>query len=554
MLALPNITGVPMANSTIVERLGAAPPITSWASQPSSLFLAAACLFLGYHILTKISTKDTEDAKIWSSLPTLGVPSSTSTLNILPIPWRLLARLRSVTATQKLVHDGYYQYHKGANGRPFALPTMWTGTGVVVLPPSMIPILNRPRDELSSFDALLDTVRLRETMPDPSVWGNTFHFDVVRRDLNLKNVGSVAAETAAELEYAMRLGWGTGGEGWRTVKAWDAGVRIMIGLPLCRDDELVEDSLKYVEGVVMDSVLMNCIPQAFRSILGRVSALRAKYHKRRVQKKLLPLVEERIRLWREAKEGDELPNDTLQWLIPRCAEIGPEEVDAQKIMMRHLSLTTMFLYGISWGFVHALVDIYTDPSADEVVAALRAECEPVSQSLQTVQTVDRLHRTDSALRESMRVSDVMVHFLNLDVIGGDGIDLGNGIRIPAGSKVRSVFPTQAINLDPDNYPDPERFDAFRFLRKFEEDEEKEGQATGKRELMATCTPTYLTFGYGRHVCPGRFILAQMVKQALGKMVVNYDVEIVRGRPEKRQSILKFMLPPQEVQIKVRRRG
>jgi cytochrome P450 len=68
----------------------------------------------------------------------------------------------------------------------------------------------------------------------------------------------------------------------------------------------------------------------------------------------------------------------------------------------------------------------------------------------------------------MRVSDVMVANIFRDVTAGE-IDIGNGLRAEPG--VRMVFSTQAIHMYPDNYDDPNRFNAFRFSRPFEDTKE-----------------------------------------------------------------------------------
>ncbi|TLD21492.1 hypothetical protein PspLS_09115 [Pyricularia sp. CBS 133598] len=98
------------------------------------------------------------------------------------------------------------------------------------------------------------------------------------------------------------------------------------------------------------------------------------------------------------------------------------------------------------------------------------------------------------------------YILSLDVVAGDGIDLG------------VVFPAQMIHTDPGNYSDPETYDAFRFSRPFEPDAmvQQDGEEEEKkRELMTTTTTaTFLPFGYGRRSCLGRWLVAHMVKQAL----------------------------------------
>ncbi|KAK7709062.1 hypothetical protein SLS64_006546 [Diaporthe eres] len=196
------------------------------------------------------------------------------------------------------------------------------------------------------------------------------------------------------------------------------------------------------------------------------------------------------------------------------------------------------------------------PSSGEIVNTLESECRRVSdqyQGLSTKESIDALYCVDSAVRESMRLNDVMVHLLPLNVLSGDAIDLGEGRRITAGSNIRTVFPAQMVHMDPDIYDQPGKFDPFRFSRGFETPQDSNAQqATTKRELMTTVSTSFLPFGYGRHACPGRWFVAQMVKQALSYVLLNYDVEVVK-KPGERMSMLNFMLPPQSAEIRVSRK-
>jgi hypothetical protein len=240
-------------------------------------------------------------------------------------------------------------------------------------------------------------------------------------------------------------------------------------------------------------------------------------------------------------------------MIPRCAKIGSEQMESKKIAMRLLALNTMFIFAMGYVFAHCVLDLYGSPlvSKNEFLAGLEQECRHVhtkNHGLSTKEAVDSLYRIDSTIRESMRISDVGVTNLPLDVVSGE-IDLGNGIQIPPG--VRMVFPTQAIHLDPNYYEDPLRFDAFRFSRKLE-DLEESSQQPDERELLTSTTNSFLAFGYGRRGCPGRWFVAQTLKQALAYIVLNYDVELT-GTKIKRKALLNMMLPPTDAQIRVRRK-
>ena len=65
----------------------------------------------------------------------------------------------------------------------------------------------------------------------------------------------------------------------------------------------------------------------------------------------------------------------------------------------------------------------------------------------------------------------------------------NGVIIPEGTSV--AVPITAIHTDGEIYPNPEKFDGFRFANLREHDE------VSGQQLVST-SADYLTFGYGRH--------------------------------------------------------
>jgi len=92
-----------------------------------------------------------------------------------------------------------------------------------------------------------------------------------------------------------------------------------------------------------------------------------------------------------------------------------------------------------------------------------------------------------------------------------GVSSGGLFRWP-----RAVLATQPMNLDPDHYHDPERFDAFRFSRSMQtlgvdkptsenqklssggdSDGERREKQEQQRDLMVTLSPSFLAFGYGQ---------------------------------------------------------
>jgi cytochrome P450 len=198
-------------------------------------------------------------------------------------------------------------------------------------------------------------------------------------------------------------------------------------------------------------------------------------------------------------------------------------------------------------FSHCVFDINGSKNRADVLAGLKEECSRVVSrhgGLGSPEAIHDLHRIDSALRESMRVSDVAVTNVFRDVTAGV-LDIGSNVRVGPG--VRMVLPTQDIHLDPDNYAEPWKFDAFRFSRPFEQ-----GCPDGERQTMTKETLTFLPWGYGRHSCLGRWFVSQTVKQALGYLILNHDIELV-GKPIRRRALLNTMVPPVEARFRFRQK-
>ncbi|KAI1448540.1 cytochrome P450 [Annulohypoxylon stygium] len=491
--------------------------------------------------------------KVWIKLDVAGDTFAQKMVSL-----KAIIRSCPITSVPQLVNDGYLKFNQTL-GRPFALPTPWVRSGaLMVLPPSQIPLLLRPdktsEAEWINLHGLVENIQLPYVVGDPDVYLNVLQFEVVRRKMqSSRDMSRLAPTTAEELGEAFKDIWGVE-KGWKTINGWEAcgrviarsSQRILFGLPLCRDEYLLETSRQYATALLVGGAIINCIPLAVRWLLGPLVALRAKYYQARFVKILVPVVEERVRLWEADKNAG--PDDFLQWMIPIVAREGSSQLEPHRIALRLVSLLIPLVYAICFVFAHCVFDILGSPDCSNILEGLEDECRRVSSrqsGLAASENVNALFRTDSALRESMRMSGVSVTNLFRDVVTGE-IDVGNGLRVGPG--VRMTFPTQNIHLDPDNYENPLRYDAFRFSRQFENAKE----AIGERELTVTTTPTFLPFSYGRHACPGRWFAVQVMKQALAYLVLHYDVELVGG-PAKRMALGNTMVPAVNTQIRIKRK-
>lgn len=105
-------------------------------------------------------------------------------------------------------------------------------------------------------------------------------------------------------------------------------------------------------------------------------------------------------------------------------------------------------------------------------------------------------------------------------------------------------------MDPSLYPNPERFDAFRFSKL----RAAEPELDGRTQYVASNTSS-MSFGYGRHACPGRFFAAQEIKAIMSFILQKYDVRFSPGqtRPESFPAESQF-LPNPMATVEFKRRG
>ena len=173
-----------------------------------------------------------------------------------------------------------------------------------------------------------------------------------------------------------------------------------------------------------------------------------------------------------------------------------------------LTATTVFL------------DLLASPPSLNYYAQLREEIDSVltnDQEWESQASIAKLHRLDSAIRESLRQSPILTRTGMREVVKKDGVQFPNGQIVPKGAWL--AIPAVAIHYDERFYSSPEKYDPFRFVpdgakgieetvdptttipKSAESDPVSSSQETKQRILstnLSSASPTFLGFGYGRH--------------------------------------------------------
>lgn len=301
-------------------------------------------------------------------------------------------------------------------------------------------------------------------------------------------------------------------------------------------------------------MVIHMVPKLLQPLLAPLITLPNRYHNRKIRQMLRPEILRRLQM---AERGDDdVPNDFLQWYITYARKsLEPEESTPKFVSDRIATINFAAIHTSTFTSVNAIFDIISSPDMATILADIKTEVQsviPVGDGKWSKTAVQNMVKTDAILRESMRYSSFMTSALDRTVVAKQGITTPSGLHIKPGNVI--AVPAFPIHSDPNNYDDPNTFVPHRFLRsQGEADQQKQGEERKGGSTNAVDTSlTFLSFGHGRHNCPGRFFAANELKLLLAYVALKYEIEPLERRPE-HVAFGSTMTPDANVVIKVRRR-
>lgn len=172
---------------------------------------------------------------------------------------------------------------------------------------------------------------------------------------------------------------------------------------------------------------------------------------------------------------------------------------------------------------NTILDLYSSPDRDDYIAGLREEVERVlreSGGEWSKNAINSMHRIDSTIRETMRFSSLADAGIRRMVTAKNGVTLSGGVHLPYGTRV--VCASHSIHTDTAFYgEDANSWNGFRFSAPREAYLDKVEHAAGnpdrlknileqKNQSLIATGEDFLSFGHGRHACPGRFFATQVI--------------------------------------------
>ncbi|KAG1840302.1 cytochrome P450 [Suillus subalutaceus] len=420
-----------------------------------------------------------------------------------------------------VLKEGYEKY----GSRPFKVATMLRWTVVFSDPQHMLEVANAAEEDLSFREAMKDvrplsSLQLRTIDTALEIMGvdDTLEINIGSPDHDLlaellkshiaRNATKIGDEVQDELFTSLENVLGNESDEWTSIPVLGTVNRIMVqtwqrffvGYPLCRNSEWCSLVAKIYKDVAISGVIRRLVPSwTFPFFVKMASSLEANVD--RATMLLGPTVEACMSEVDEYSVPNQQKMDFLARLVRRSAG---EDSLLRNLTTRLLGFTIAVSSTPSNTFTHALYHLATKP---EVAQALRDEVDPIVQREGwNIQSVAKMSKIDSFLRESARINGVSS--LGFFRQAMRDLSLSDGTFLPKDCIVAVSLPP--FHRDSTAYEAPDEFRPFRF-------------SDNPEHIMTTITPQWLFFGYGKHLCPGRFLLTYQLKVMFAYMISTYDI-------------------------------
>lgn len=428
------------------------------------------------------------------------------------------------------MEEGYNKY--GKHGRSFVTPASPSQPDEIVVPQEQVAwMLEQP-------ETVLNTQEPHEAMlfSAYNFFGIDDHFPIKVMHKHLpRNLVTLLPDIQQEVAGSIDLAFGTDDtENWKTLNLWEALLvivprvmnRLAVGLPLCRNQAFLSSQVAFADDVFRNCLILTLFPTILHPLIGRLVTLPNRYHFHQGYRLLKPIIEQRLRDFERFESGESTtpPEESLiTWLIRQAkADNLPHEQTSYMITQRLLPIEFAAIH-TTVITLHALfLDLLASDPSQNYLSIIREETSSVLQSepngIWTKHGLARLYRTDSAIRESMRLSTFSTGLTHRKVVAKDGItNPFEGWHAPYGS---ILMANMSVQHDAEIYEDPQKYDALRFSRVREEFEarvaqqHKEEKGKGeegrtkekdteealkiKRLGLVTTSSEHLPFSHGRH--------------------------------------------------------
>ncbi|KAI0889645.1 cytochrome P450 [Annulohypoxylon maeteangense] len=295
--------------------------------------------------------------------------------------------------------------------------------------------------------------------------------------------------------------------------------RLFVGEELCRNEEWIQSSQHFHHTWFAGAMKLHDWPWPLRHLVHWFipECQEMKKYLGKQKKILADFVAKRENMKKDAAAaGQEAPkfDDGFTWLEQEAKARG---------LVYDTTMATGLQLMIALVSAHATTDLLqktmfhllqhpgaTEQIREEVLGQLRTEG-------MTTASFYNMHLLDSALKESQRVTPSEMLLIRRRVMGD--VQLSNGLFLKEGTR---TWMDVSHMKDPAIYENPEQWDMTRFAKL----RTQPGGASSAQ--LVSSTRNHVGFGYGKHVCTGRFFATNLLKVVLCHLLANYEWKLAPG--------------------------
>ncbi|KAH8654917.1 cytochrome P450 [Ilyonectria robusta] len=235
--------------------------------------------------------------------------------------------------------------------------------------------------------------------------------------------------------------------------------------------------------------------------------------------------------------------------------------DLEKQVLFQMTLVAVGTVTTFASTVQAVYDLVMHP---EYIPILRDEIElvPVDENgMFTKEAITAMQKLDSFIKESQRLAAAdLSKFrcisqgtrIRTDTTKGTfqraataNMTLPDGTFVPKGTKIEAN--TYSIHHDEVYYKNASTFDGLRFYR------QRQNPGHENKHLYVSVGRGDLSFGYGRHACPGRYLGHLNIKLVMAELLRKYDLKAAGTQTPKSQAFEAIVSPDADFKILMRNR-
>jgi len=419
---------------------------------------------------------------------------------------------------REIVLEGYQKYP----GQAFKVPQP-DGWDVVVSGKEMIEDIKKASDMDLSFDAAMKEVMQSDYTFGPAPMKDPYHVTIVRSPLT-RSLGARFDDIRDEIELAIEDQIPAKVSEWIKVPMLYTAMKIVsrtsnrffVGAPLCRDQDYINLNIEFTVDAFTGAHTLRHYPTILKPIV-RQFMTNVPASIKRATRHLEPLILERLRKEEDygSSEWPGKPNDLISWILDEAQGERRNNI-VYNVVSRILVINSAAIHTTSVTFTNSLFRLASNP---ELVQSLREEVVSVVKELGwTKAAMGGMRKLDSFMKETQRLSGVGA--IAIPRMALRDFTFSNGTVIPAGTIVSVA--SYAMHRDDEIYERADTMNPFRFS----DMRAQEGESI--KHQMVGVDSSFMLFGGGRHMCPGRFFAVNELKALLAHVLVNYDLQFENG--------------------------